>query len=142
MSEYVPVMLKKLVFDRAKGNCEYCRSQAKFAVDPLVMEHIYPLSRGGKTIDSNLALACQTCNNCKYTKITAPDPVTGEEVPLFNPRSMKWHDHFTWTPETTKMLGLTPTGRATIELLETNREGVMNMRHVLALMGFHPPDDE
>lgn len=140
MSEYIPVALKKLVFDRAKGDCEYCRSQAKFAVDPLVMEHIYPLSRGGKTIASNLALACQTCNNCKYTKITAVDPAIGEEVPLFNPRQMKWSDHFTWTPDTTKMLGLTPTGRATVELLETNRESVMNMRNVLAMMGFHPPD--
>lgn len=38
------------------------------------------------------------------------------------------------------MLGLTPTGRATVELLETNRESVMNMRNVLAMMGFHPPD--
>jgi HNH endonuclease len=140
-SEYVPVALRKLVFNRAQGNCEYCRSQAKFAVDPLVIDHVYPVSRGGKTIGENLALSCQTCNNCKYTKTTAIDPSSNELVPLFNPRQMKWRDHFTWTPDTTKMLGLTPTGRATIELLETNREGVMNMRRVLAIMGFHPPTE-
>ncbi len=140
-SEYVPVALRKFVFDRAQGHCEYCHSQAKFAVDPLVIDHVYPVSRGGKTIAENLALSCQTCNNCKYTKTMAIDPSSNEMVPLFHPRQMKWRDHFTWTPDTTKMLGLTPTGRATIELLETNREGVMNMRRVLAIMGFHPPTE-
>jgi hypothetical protein len=30
--------------------CEYCCSQAKFAIDPLVFDHIQPVSRGGKTI--------------------------------------------------------------------------------------------
>jgi 5-methylcytosine-specific restriction endonuclease McrA len=139
-SEYVPVSLKKFVFDRAKGNCEYCRSQSRFAVDPLVMEHTYPVSRGGLTTAENLALSCQTCNNCKYTKTTALDSITNTIVPLFNPRKMQWNDHFTWTPDTTKMVGLTPIGRATIELLDTNRDSVVNMRRVLALMGYHPPE--
>jgi hypothetical protein len=138
-SEYVPVALKKLVFDRAKGMCEYCRSLAKFAIDPLVMDHIQPVSRGGQTIAENLALSCQTCNNCKYTKTEAPDPVTGQAVPLFHPRQMVWQEHFTWNEDATQMLGITPTGRATIALLQTNREGVMNMRRVLGIMGDHPP---
>jgi hypothetical protein len=38
------------------------------------------------------------------------------------------------------MIGITPTGRATIALFQTNREGVMNMRRVLGIMGNHPPD--
>jgi 5-methylcytosine-specific restriction endonuclease McrA len=139
-SEYVPVALRKLVFDRAKGMCEYCRSQAKFAIDPLVMDHLYPVSKGGKTCAENLALACQTCNNCKYTKTEALDPTTNQIVPLFNPRQMDWHDHFAWNEDATAMLGITPTGRATITLLQTNRPGVMNIRRVLAVMGDHPPD--
>jgi 5-methylcytosine-specific restriction endonuclease McrA len=94
-SEYIPVSLKQLVFDRARGMCEYCRSQAKFAIDPLVIDHIQPVSRGGKTISENLALACQTCNNYKYTKTEAPDPVTNQAVSLFHPRQMIWQDHFT-----------------------------------------------
>jgi HNH endonuclease len=141
-SEYVPAYLKRLVFDRAKGACEYCRSPSKFAVDPFVMEHTHPLSRGGKTISENLALSCHTCNNCKYNKITVIDPITNQIVPIFNPRQMKWSDHFTWTPDTTKMLGLTPTGRATIESLQTNREGVVNIRRILSVSGEHPPLDE
>jgi hypothetical protein len=139
-SEYIPVALKQLVFDRARGMCEYCRSQAKFAVDPLVIDHIQPVSRDGKTISENLALACQTYNNYKYTKTEAPDPVTIQSVSLFHPRQMVWQEHFTWNEDATQMLGITPTGRATIALFQTNREGVVNVRRVLAIMGYHPPD--
>jgi 5-methylcytosine-specific restriction endonuclease McrA len=139
-SEYIPVALKQLVFDRARGICEYCRSQAKFAIDPLVIDHIQPVSRGGKTLSENLALTCQTCNNYKYTKTEAPDPITNQTVSLFHPRQMIWHEHFTWNEDVTQMIGITSIGRATIALLQTNRNGVKNMRQVLAIMGYHPPD--
>lgn len=140
MSEYVSAALKRLVFERARGMCEYCRSQAKYAVDPLVMEHIQPVSRGGKTSAENLALSCQTCNNSKYVKTEAIDPATGRVAPLFHPRQMVWSEHFTWNEDVTRMLGLTPTGRATIMLLRTNRESLMNIRQMLAMMDKHPPD--
>ncbi len=139
-SRYVPTALKHLVSSRAGGMCEYCRSREKYAIDPLVMEHIQPISRGGKTTADNLALACQTCNNRKYIKTEAIDPVTNSIVPLFHPRKMVWMEHFTWNDDATRMLGLTPTGRATIALLRTNRESVMNMRRVLTVINEHPPD--
>ncbi len=139
-SEYIPVALKQLVFDRANGLCEYCCSQARFAIDPLVIDHIQPVSRGGKTIAENLALSCQTCNNYKYTKTEALDPVTDRSVSLFHPREMLWEEHFTWNEDVTQSVGITPVGRATIALLRINREGVVNMRRVLAIMGYHPPD--
>jgi hypothetical protein len=139
-SEYIPVALKQLVFNRAKGLCEYCRSQARFAIDPLVIDHIQPVSRGGKTIAENLALSCQTCNNYKYIKTEALDPVTNQSVSLFHPREMLWEEHFTWNEDVTQSIGITPFGRATIALLQINREGVVNIRRVLAIMGYHPPD--
>jgi HNH endonuclease len=139
-SEYIPVALKQLVFDRASGLCEYCQSQARFAIDPLVIDHIYPFSRGGKTISENLALAGQTCNNYKYTKIEAPDPITDQVVSLFHPRQMIWQEHFTWNEDLSQMIGITPIGRATVNLLQTNRDGVINIRRVLAIMGYHPPE--
>jgi HNH endonuclease len=138
-SAYVSVALRQMVFDRAQGVCEYCKSQAKFAIDPLVIDHVYPVSLGGKTIGENLALACQTCNNCKYIKIEALDPITEQKVPLFQPRQMLWSEHFNWSEDFTQMLGITSTGRATIALLQTNRPGVINMRRVLVIMGDHPP---
>jgi HNH endonuclease len=139
-SEYIPVALKQLVFNRARGLCEYCRSQARFAIDPLVIDHIQPVSRGGKTIAENLALSCQTCNNYKYTKTEAPDPVTNQSVSLFHPREMLWKEHFTWNEDVTQSIGITSVGRATIILLQINRDGVVNIRRVLAIMGYHPPD--
>ena len=120
--------------------CEYCRSQAKYAIDPLVIDHIQPVSRGGQTQADNLALSCQTCNNYKYNFTEAIDPATGQLAPLFHPRLQEWNQHFTWNEDTTQMLGITAIGRATVARLQTNREGVINMRRVLAIMDEHPPD--
>ena len=39
------------------------------------------------------------------------------------------------------MIGLTPTGRATVETLRLNREGVVNLRRILFLVGLHPPEE-
>jgi 5-methylcytosine-specific restriction endonuclease McrA len=107
-SEYIPVALKQHVFERAKGMCEYCRSQARFAIDPLVIDHIQPVSRGGQTNSENLVLSCQTCNNYKYTKTEASDPITTQAVSLFHPRKMMWQEHFTWNEDVTQMIGITP----------------------------------
>jgi hypothetical protein len=137
--EYVPVALKQQVFDRAQGNCEYCRSQSKFSPTNFVIEHITPVSRGGETTADNLALACQSCNNYKYNKTQAIDPMANQLVSLYHPRQMQWAAHFTWSDATTLMLGITPTGRATVELLRVNREGVINLRQILRDRGQHPP---
>ena len=37
------------------------------------------------------------------------------------------------------MVGVTATGRATIEALRLNRSGVVNLRRILYLAGEHPP---
>jgi hypothetical protein len=66
--------------------------------------------------------------------------VTNQLVALFHPREMVWQDHFTWNEDVTQAIGITPIGRATIALLKTNRDSVVNMRQVLAIMGYHPPD--
>jgi 5-methylcytosine-specific restriction enzyme A len=47
----------------AKGKCYYCDSP----VPPkdLTMEHIVPISRGGKSTKSNVVPACKECNTKK-----------------------------------------------------------------------------
>lgn len=47
----------------AKGVCYYCNNQ--FPPKELTMDHIVPLSRGGKSVKNNLAPCCKTCNNKK-----------------------------------------------------------------------------
>src|SRR5689334_22483763 len=105
---------KELVVERAGGCCEYCYSQARFAVQPFSVEHIEPRSRAGESGPANLALACQGCNNHKYNKTEGRDPVSGNMVSLFNPRRHRWADHFAWDESFTLIVGLTPTGRATV----------------------------
>jgi HNH endonuclease len=139
--DYIPAALKRLVCDRGNECCEYCRSQTKFEIDPFVIEHIIPISRGGATISENLALACQGCNNYKYTKIEGIDPINVQTTPLYHPRTMLWNDHFAWSEDTIIIIGLTPIGRATVQTLRMNRAGVVNLRQLLHTAGQHPPGD-
>jgi len=130
---------RQIIAERAGGCCEYCLSQARFATQAFSVEHIKPCSRGGKTRLDNLALACAGCNGHKHTKIEALDPISREIVPLYHPRQHKWHDHFLWSDDFTTILGSTAIGRATVEALQLNREGLVNLRKVLYAMGEHPP---
>lgn len=137
--ERVATQLKQLVIERAHACCEYCTSLARYSMSPFAVDHITPRSRGGKTVQNNLALVCQGCNGAKYNKITASDPVTNLAVPLFHPRQQRWRDHFAWDQSCTYMVGLTPTGRATIVALQLNRPELINLRSVLYTIGEHPP---
>lgn len=69
----------------------------------------------------------------------AIDPVSGDTVPLYHPRKQRWNNHFAWNDDFTLIIGLTPTGRSTVEALQLNREGVVNLRRVLYAIGEHPP---
>ena len=132
---------KQAVIERAHRCCEYCRSQMRYATQTFSIEHLFPEQLGGKTTLDNLALSCQGCNNHKFTKTTAVDPVSREIVPLYHPRKQRWHDHFAWTQNFTVVLGLTPTGRATVQALHLNREGLLNIRQLLFEKGVHPPKE-
>ena len=132
---------KRSVIERARGCCEYCRSQTRFSTQSFSIEHIVPRSHKGKDSADNLALACQGCNNHKYTRISSQDPVTGEIVPLYHPRQQKWNEHFTWNEDFCQIIGLTPTGRATVQALQLNRAGLVNLRRVLYATGEHPPEE-
>jgi hypothetical protein len=130
---------REAVRARAHGVCEYCRSQERFATHPFSVEHIIPVQAGGDHSLDNLCLACQGCNNHKYTKTDAIDPVTSEIVALFHPRQHRWLDHFIWSHDYSHILGRTSTGRATVEALRLNRPGLVALRSVLVERGKHPP---
>lgn len=127
------------VFARAKGFCEYCLSPEKYSSSTFEVEHIHPISKGGKTVLSNLALSCPSCNKFKSHRIEAIDPQTGETVLLYNPRKGVWKKHFKWSADFTQIIGLTETGRATVRVLKLNRRNLLNLRKLLRLYGEHPP---
>ena len=136
---HISESLRNAVGKRAQGCCEYCLSQVKFSLSPFVVDHIVPLSLGGRTRWENFAFACSGCNLHKAARRRARDPLTGRTVLLFNPRVQKWSDHFGWVEDSAVIIGRTSTGRATVELLQLNREGLRNLRRVLKLAGCHPP---
>lgn len=133
--------LRRVVYERAKGCCEYCRSQANFTTESFAVEHINPRRAGGATVLDNLALSCFGCNSHKHIKTSGIDPLTDERVPLFHPRLQQWSDHFTWANNFTEIVGLTAIGRATIVTLQFNRNEVINLRRVLHKVGEHPPQE-
>jgi 5-methylcytosine-specific restriction endonuclease McrA len=46
-----------------KGLCHYCGQ--KFPQDQLTLDHIVPVSRGGRSTRGNLVVACLDCNQKK-----------------------------------------------------------------------------
>lgn len=47
----------------AQGRCHYCG--AAFAPENLTMDHLVPISRGGKASRNNVVPACKDCNSRK-----------------------------------------------------------------------------
>ncbi|MGE0824783.1 MAG: HNH endonuclease [Candidatus Binatia bacterium] len=134
--------LREAVRERAKGRCEYCLTSEALSGIRCQTDHIRPRSRGGTATADNLCLACAACNGYKHARTHAIDPALTTEVPLFNPRRQQWHEHFSWSPDGTEMIGQTPTGRATIAALKMNDALIVGARSLWVGMGLHPPQDE
>ena len=134
----VPARLAKLVRERAVGRCEYCRMHQSLQGGAFHLEHVVPLSRGGASTEDNLALACPGCNLRKADRLTAMDPDSGAEVPLFHPRKDPWSRHFAWDGE--RVVGKTPSGRATVALLQLNHPRRIRIRMAEAGFDLFPPE--
>jgi hypothetical protein len=126
----MPDRLRELVSRRAGYRCEYCRCLELNV--PYSIEHIVPAAKGGDLENpENLAWACQGCNNHKYTCTEVQDPESGSMIPLFNPRTQVWEEHFEWNAEELRFRGRTAVGRVTVERLRLNRAGVIRFHQLL-----------
>ena len=109
----------------------------EFDVLPFQLDHIRAQKHRGPTTTGNLALACLPCNTYKGPNIAGIDPVTDSLVPLFNPRTDDWNEHFRWRGE--RLVGKTAVARATIEVLEINSRERMEHRRLLTKARVFPP---
>lgn len=116
--------IKDSQYARLQGEIGSCCGQ------PLTVEHIIPQARGGSSEDENLWLSCRRCNQYKSAKIEAIDPVINLSVPLFNPRKQMRSEHFAWSDDGCKIIGLTPSGRATVIALKLNNEHIVGARRL------------
>src|SRR6516165_4701081 len=116
-----PGLISAEVRDRvrlaARNRCGYCLSPQHLVMARLEIEHIVPRSKGGSDDESNLWLSCPICNKHKARLTQARDPESGDIVPLFNPRTQSWFDHFKWSPDGLRIIGQTAIGRATVVAL-------------------------
>jgi hypothetical protein len=76
--------------------------------------------------------------------VSALDPETQQEVALFNPRRDLWNDHFIWSADGLRIIGVTMIGRATVSRLDMNDDGrstpfIHASRQIWMRMGLHPP---
>jgi len=127
------VTTREFVRRRAAGRCEYCLLPQESSELTHHIEHIVARQHGGTDDAGNLALACHRCNLHKGPNLTAIDPVTRGVVPLFHPRSNDWADHFGM--EGGRIVGITPTGRATVQLLAMNDARRVELRTQILSLG-------
>lgn len=136
---YIPEALRDQIVKDAGQRCGYCLTSQKISGAQMHIDHIVPLAHGGATEEANLWLACAWCNSYKGDKTHALDPQTGETTPLFNPRTQNWAEHFCWSDDGAEIVGLTPTGRATMVALQMNNEFIVPARRHWIMAGWHPP---
>ena len=134
---------RRLVRERAGKRCEYCHADERWQFVAFTVDHIVPLSDDGSDEASNLALACRNCNERRSNRQSAEDPQTQRMARLFNPRQDSWADHFAWSSDRLRLIGTTPTGRATVAALDMNDERrgetVVRVRQRDIRDGYHPP---
>ena len=118
---------REAVRRRAGLRCEYCRAAEGLASRlRFHIEHITARQHRGSDALENLALACQLCNAHKGPNLSGIDPSTGFVVLLFHPRTDRWEEHFAEVAG--EILGLTPSGRATVAVLEMNHPARIALR--------------
>lgn len=134
----LPKNLRRQVLANAQGKCAFCLSKERLMGVTFEIDHIIPRIRGGKMEIENLCLCCPSCNRHKAAKTQALDPLTNTVASLFHPNFDIWSEHFIWSDDGREMIGLTPTGRATIEALKINRPQMLELRKYWEATGNHP----
>jgi 5-methylcytosine-specific restriction endonuclease McrA len=138
---YISPALRQRISEQARHRCGYCLRGEELMGMALTIDHIIPQARGGGSMEDNLWLACPSCNQFKGARSHAPDPESGESVALFNPRIEVWSQHFAWSDDGARIIGLAPRGRATVAALRMNSPEIMVARRMWVSAGWWPPLD-
>jgi hypothetical protein len=136
MSAYISSATRKLVIARAGHRCEYCRVLEYLSSFDFHADHIIGIQHGGPNTLINLAHTCSPCNWKKGPNISTILEFGGALIPLFNPRTQNWFDHFESINGVLRPLTLI--GEGTIKLLELNTSNKIEERYEMTLAGFYP----
>lgn len=130
--------IRDLVSVRAHNVCEYCLIAEVDAFFRFQIEHIISRKHGGNSEPENLALACIFCNRHKGSDIATLIPEKNELVSFYNPRTMRWREHFQLHEAFIKPL--TEIGEATVRILQMNGPEQLLERQVLFNCGRYPSE--
>lgn len=130
----IDAQLAEAVRRRAGDACEYCRVPlAGYPTIVFPIDHVIARQHRGPTEFRNLALSCLHCNSHKGPNVAGYDPKSGKLTPLYNPRRMRWPRHFRW--DGPRIVGRTPVGRVTVDVLDLNAERAVRARSLLIARG-------
>ncbi|MCP4360816.1 MAG: HNH endonuclease [Chloroflexi bacterium] len=139
---YIPRSLRRQTIKTFGKRCAYCHSPTAITGARLVVDHIIPEAEGGQTIADDLCVACHSYNEFKGYRARFQDQITRETVLLFHPHHQRWREHFAWSEDGSLVVGLTPTGRATVLALNMNHPDIVEARHRWVAVGWLPPTND
>ena len=90
----VPAVNRREVLRRDKHSCQYCGSTKH-----LTLDHVIPLSKGGKHSWDNVVTACESCNNSKSDRtpqqagMTLHTPPKAPVHPIVAFAEQFWREH-------------------------------------------------
>lgn len=141
MTPYLSKTVRLKIAMDSRFRCGFCLSSETLTGIACEIDHLVPVSEGGKTVEQNLWLVCGPCNKHKSGRISAKDPTSKKWIRLFNPRQDLWVEHFEWQADGLLIFGKTAIGRATVTALQLNRELLVNARRRWIKSGWHPPQE-
>lgn len=122
--------LRQLVRERARNRCEYCHlHQNQLPFVRFHIDHVIARKHGGQSDSDNLALACLHCNSHKGSNLAGIDQDSRVLIPLFDPRSQSWDEHF--ENDGAAIVGKTSIGRVTVDVLQMNGPDRLKLREEL-----------
>jgi hypothetical protein len=127
---------RRIVAVRAHHVCEYCLIAEADAFFRFQIEHIISRKHGGLSELENFALSCVFCNRFKGSDIASLNPVTNELVRFYDPRTMRWREHFRL--KEVFIEPLTEIGEATVRIFQMNHGDQILERLVLYSRGRYP----
>ena len=88
--ESISRAIRDKIASAAHYRCEYCQTAREISGAQMHIEHIIPLSRGGRSDESNLCLACAWCNSYKWVQTHGFDPETHIEPTQGTGSARQW----------------------------------------------------
>jgi hypothetical protein len=136
MSVYFSEKIRFFVSYRANFRCEYCKIRELDSFLAFHIDHFISQKHGEGNEEANLIYSCPDCNTCKGTDLTTFIKNYQDIVPLFNPRTQDWKEHFQY--EDGFIIPLSREAEATIKLLQLNNPDRIIQRRFLEKAGLWP----